>query len=98
MLTMRVLRYRPMQFRPRIVTSLRPHGKWGDLLVCLIPIFWCFNILVNSSFYMKVAEWQNDATVFTLRVRGRQWYWVYKFDIKSISDIFTAPKGVGRSR
>lgn len=34
-----------------------------------------------------MLEWQSEASGLTLRVRGKQWYWVYKIDLK---DFFTA--------
>lgn len=34
-----------------------------------------------------MLEWQSEASGITLRVRGKQWYWVYKLDLK---DFFTA--------
>nr|YP_010632217.1 cytochrome c oxidase subunit 2 [Cryptocaryon irritans]WBP62333.1 cytochrome c oxidase subunit 2 [Cryptocaryon irritans] len=94
----KTIRFRVLKFRPRIATSFRSRGKWGDLLVCLIPISWCINILINSNFLLKLIEWQNESSLFTLRIRGRQWYWVYKFDLKNITDIISAPKNIGRNR
>ena len=72
MIIVRVVRFRTLKFQPRIVTSFRPHGKWGDLLVCLIPTMWCINILINSSFLLKLIEWQNESSLFTVRIRGKQ--------------------------
>ena len=77
---------------------MRPHGKWGDLLACLIPISWCINILINSNFLLKLIEWQNESSLFTLRIRGKQWYWVYKLDFKNFTNIITAPKNVGHNK
>lgn len=62
---------------PKIATSFRSHGKWGDLLVCAVPLSWCFNILINSNFLLRLVEWQHASTYFSLRVRGKQWYWLY---------------------
>lgn len=84
--------------RPKIVTSFRPHGKWGDFLAATIPAIWCLNILSNSNFILRLLEWQNEASLFTVRVRARQWYWVYKFELKNFTDILTAPKNVGYNR
>ena len=98
MLIIRVVRFRTLKFQPRMVTSFRPHGKWGDLLVCLIPTAWCINILINSSFLLKLIEWQNESSLFTVRIRGRQWYWIYKFDLKDVTDIISAPKNVGNNK
>ena len=80
------------------MSSLRPHGKWGDLLICLIPISWCINILINSNFLLKMIEWQSENSLFTIRIRGRQWYWVYKFDLKDFTDILSINKNVGHNK
>jgi len=93
----RILRYRTLKFRPKIASTFRPHGKWGDLIICVIPLSWCLNILINSSFLMKLIEWQNESSLFTVRIRGKQWYWVYRFDLKNFTDILSAPKNVGRN-
>jgi len=95
--TARILRYRTLKFRPKIVSSFRPHGKWGDLIICVIPVSWCMNILINSSFLMKLIEWQNESSLFTIRIRGKQWYWVYRFDLKNFTDILSTPKNLGRN-
>ena len=98
LLVARVFRYRTLKFNPRIATTLRPHGKWGDLLSCLIPVSWCMNILINSNFILKLIEWQSESSLFTLRVRAKQWYWVYKLDLRNIADIFSAPRNLGRNK
>ena len=79
-------------------TSIRGHGKWGDFLVALIPLSWCGNILVNSNFILRMIEWQNEGSLFTLRVQGKQWYWVYKFDASAAQNILAAPKNIGHDR
>jgi len=61
-------------------TSLRSHGKWGDFLVALIPLSWCGNILVNSNFILRMIEWQNESSLFTIKIQGKQWYWTYKYN------------------
>ena len=94
---MRVVRFRTLKFRPRIATTMRPHGKWGDLLICIIPVSWCANIISNSNFILRMIEWQAEAGLFTIRIRGKQWYWVYKFELKSFTDILSAPKNIGRN-
>lgn len=94
----RIVRYRSLKMRPKIVTSFRPHGKWGDFLAATIPAIWCLNILTNSNFILRLIEWQNEASLFTVRVRAKQWYWVYKFELKNFTDILTAPKNVGYNR
>ena len=98
LLFMRIFRYRAIKFRPRIVTSFRPHGKWGDLIVCLLPVSWCLNIITNSNFILRMIEWQAESSLFTLRVRGKQWYWVYKYELKIVTDILTAPKNIGSNK
>ncbi len=62
-----------------INTSMRSHGKWGDFLVALIPLSWCGNILINSNFILRMLEWQNESSLFTIRIQAKQWYWVYKY-------------------
>lgn len=98
LLVARVFRYRTLKFNPRISSTLRPHGKWGDLLTCIIPVTWCINILINSNFILKLIEWQSESSLFTLRVRAKQWYWVYKLDLRNIADIFSAPRNIGRNK
>jgi hypothetical protein len=46
---------------------------------------------------MKLIEWQNESSLFTVRIRGKQWYWVYRFDLKNFTDILSAPKNLGRN-
>lgn len=77
---------------------MRPHGKWGDLLACLIPLSWCINILINSSFLLKLIEWQNESSLFTVKIRGKQWYWLYRIDFKNFTRIMTAPKNIGHNK
>nr|YP_010147329.1 cytochrome c oxidase subunit 2 [Thuricola similis]QQP22140.1 cytochrome c oxidase subunit 2 [Thuricola similis] len=89
---------RTLTFNPVLNTSLRSHGKWGDFLVALIPLSWCGNILVNSNFILRIIEWQNESSLFTLRIQGKQWYWVYKYDGNAAVMIDSAPKNVGHDR
>lgn len=84
-----------LKMKPKIYTSYRSHGKWGDFLAGVIPTIWCFNILVNSTFILKLMEWQNESSIFTVRIRARQWYWVYKFELKNVIDLLTVPKKLG---
>ena len=98
LLVARVFRYRTLKFNPRIASTLRPHGKWGDLLTCIIPVTWCLNILLNSNFILKLIEWQSESSLFTLRVRAKQWYWIYKLDLRNIADIFSTPRNIGRNK
>lgn len=89
---------RTFTFNPTLNTSIRGHGKWGDFLVALIPLSWCGNILVNSNFILRMIEWQNESSLFTIRVQGKQWYWVYKFDANAAQNINSAPKNIGHNR
>jgi len=89
---------RVLKMRPKINTSYRSHGKWGDFLACIVPIIWCLNILTNSSFILRLMEWQNESSLFTIRIRGRQWYWVYKFELRHVIDIMSAPKNIGTNQ
>lgn len=89
---------RSLTFNPVLNTSLRSHGKWGDFLVALIPLSWCGNILVNSNFILRIIEWQNESSLFTLRIQGKQWYWVYKYDGNAAIMIDSAPKNIGHDR
>lgn len=98
LLFMRIFRFRVLKFKPRIATTYRPHGKWGDLIVCLLPVSWCVNIITNSNFILRMIEWQAESSLFTLRVRGKQWYWVYKYELKIVTDILTAPKNIGNNK
>ena len=83
---------------PKMNTSLRGRGKWGDLLVAVLPLSWCANILLNSNFILRMFEWQNESSLFTVRIHGKQWYWIYKFDLVDAVDILTAPKNMGNNR
>ena len=82
----------------KINTSLRGRGKWGDFLVAILPLSWCANILLNSNFILRMFEWQNESSLFTVRVHGKQWYWIYKFDLIDAIDILTVPKNIGNNR
>jgi len=86
-LLLKVFNNRLLKFFPKIVTSYRSHGKWGDVIVCLLPVSWCLNILSNSTTLLKLIEWQSESSIFTLRIRGKQWYWLYKIDINCINKL-----------
>lgn len=98
LITNRVIKTRFLKFNPKIHTSYRSHGKWGDFLACIVPAIWCFNILTNSSFILRLIEWQNESSLFSVRVRARQWYWIYKFELRSLVDIVSVPKNIGTNR
>lgn len=89
---MRFFYFRSLKFNPKIVTSYRSHGKWGDLIICALPVSWCINILSNSTTLLKLVEWQMESNFMTLRVRAKQWYWVYKYDTKSLVDNYVNNK------
>jgi heme/copper-type cytochrome/quinol oxidase subunit 2 len=88
---------RNLKVSPKIFTSFRSHGKWGDFLVCFVPLSWCLNILTNSNFILRLVEWQSESSVFSLRVRGKQWYWVYKIDILNLYNLKNVSKNIGWS-
>mgnify|MGYP006336303941 FL=1 len=27
-----------------------------------------------------MLEWQNESSLFTIRIQGKQWYWAYKYN------------------
>lgn len=83
---------------PKFNTSLRGRGKWGDFLIAILPLSWCANILLNSNFILRMFEWQNESSLFTIRIHGKQWYWIYKFDLVDIVNILTVPKNMGNNR
>lgn len=85
-----------LYINPNIYTPLKSNGRWGDLFASLFPIFWCTNILINSNFILKLIESHTESSVFTLRVRGKQWYWVYKTSVNLYSDLIKRPVVIGR--
>jgi heme/copper-type cytochrome/quinol oxidase subunit 2 len=97
-LILRTVKNRTTKMNPKMNTSLRGRGKWGDFLIAILPLSWCANILLNSNFILRMFEWQNESSLFTVRIHGKQWYWVYKFDLIDAIDILTVPKNVGRNR
>lgn len=98
LIILRIVRFRTIKFRPRLATTFRPHGKWGDLIICLIPVSWCANIITNSTLILRMIEWQAETGLLTIRIRGKQWYWIYKFELKTFTDILTIPKNVGNNK
>ena len=89
---------RTFNFNVTMNTSVRGRGKWGDFLVALIPVSWCCNILINSNFILRMIEWQNESSLFTIRIQGKQWYWVYKYDPNTAQAVMSTPKNVGHNR
>lgn len=94
----RMITRRTFNFNVVMNTSVRGRGKWGDFLVALIPISWCCNILINSNFILRMIEWQNESSLFTIRIQGKQWYWVYKYDPNTAQAIMNTPKNIGHNR
>jgi heme/copper-type cytochrome/quinol oxidase subunit 2 len=95
---LRVITKRTFNFNVIMNTSVRGRGKWGDFLVALIPISWCCNILINSNFILRMIEWQNESSLFTIRIQGKQWYWVYKYDPNTAQAVTNTPKNIGHNR
>ena len=95
---MRISKDRILKFNPRMNTSFKSRGKWGDFIAAIVPLSWCINILINSNALLRMIEWQNESSLFTIRIRGKQWYWIYKLDLKNFTDILSAPKNVGRNK
>lgn len=95
---LRVMTKRTFNFNVIMNTSIRGRGKWGDFLVALIPISWCCNILINSNFILRMIEWQNESSLFTIRIQGKQWYWVYKYDPNTAQAVMSTPKNIGHNR
>ena len=79
----------------KINSSIRSHSKFGDFIACTIPIFWVINIIFNSNSLLKMLEWQNDTTYLNVRIRAKQWYWLYYYDLKNLVDFSTFPKKFG---
>lgn len=95
---LRMINKRTFNFNIVMNTSVRGRGKWGDFLVALIPVSWCCNILINSNFILRMIEWQNESSLFTIRIQGKQWYWVYKYDPNTAQAVMSTPKNVGHNR
>lgn len=86
-----------LKIKPKINTSIKSNGRWGDAVASLFPIFWCSNILVNSNLILKIIENHSESGLFTLRVRGKQWYWVYKFSVNLRNDLMNNGIIIGRN-
>ena len=44
---------------------------------------------------MRMIEWQTESSLFTVRIRGRQWYWVYKIELKDLIRATATAKNIG---
>lgn len=95
---LRTMTKRTFNFNIAMNTSVRGRGKWGDFLVALVPLSWCCNILINSNFILRMIEWQNESSLFTIRIQGKQWYWVYKYDPNTAQAVMSTPKNIGHNR
>lgn len=95
---LRVVKHRVFKMNITINTSFRSRGKWGDYLVTLIPLSWCLNILLNSNFILRMIEWQSESGAILIRIHGKQWYWVYKYDTTSIFTALELQKNIGNNR
>ena len=76
---------------------MRSHGKWGDFLIASIPLSWCGNILINSNFILRMLEWQNESSLFIIRIQGKQWYWSYKYNSSINSKLNNIYLNVGNN-
>lgn len=45
-----------------------------------------------------MIEWQNESSLFTIRIQGKQWYWVYKYDPNTGQAVMNTPKNIGHNR
>lgn len=85
-----------LRIEPKVHTSMKSNGRWGDLVASLFPVFWCSNILVNSNFILRIIENHSESGVFVVRIRGKQWYWVYKFSVNLKNDLNDMSIIIGR--
>ena len=85
-----------LRIEPKVHTSIKSNGRWGDLVASLFPVFWCSNILVNSNFILRIIENHSESGVFVVRIRGKQWYWVYKFSVNLKNDLNDMSIIIGR--
>lgn len=80
-----------------VLGSVKANGRWGDLIAGMLPVYWCINILLNSNMILKVLEWQTETSFCTIRVRGKQWYWVYKISLKNKNNLSDCGFLIGRN-
>lgn len=85
-----------LKLKPKVFTSIKSNGRWGDAIASLFPIFWCSNILVNSNLILKLIENHTESGLFLLRVRGKQWYWVYKLSLNLKHELNNSSIIIGR--
>jgi len=53
------------------------------MIIAVLPVFWCLNILSHSTLLLRMSEFQTETNIITVRVRGRQWYWIYKLELSN---------------
>lgn len=85
-----------LKINPKTHTSIKSNGRWGDLVASLFPVFWCSNILVNSNYILKLTEKHTESALFVVRIRGKQWYWVYKFSVNIKQHVNNSMLIIGR--
>lgn len=45
-----------------------------------------------------MIEWQSEAGSLIIRIHGKQWYWVYKYDLMNVLSILNTPKNIGHDK
>lgn len=45
-----------------------------------------------------MIEWQSESGAILIRIHGKQWYWVYKYDASSVFTALELQKNVGNDR
>lgn len=94
----RLIVFRRQKASPKLNTSLKSHGKWGDMIIGILPISWCINILMSSNTLMRRIDFQADTNVLFFRIKGRQWSWLYKMDIYNFHKDFAIYSKIGRNK
>ena len=78
-----------------LTTSRFCKGFWGDIILSIIPITWCLLILSHSAVLLAKIDYFSSVTCLNIRIRGKQWYWVYRFDKQSINNLNNCVKVIG---
>lgn len=42
-----------------------------------------------------MIEWQSESGALIVRIHGKQWYWVYKYDLSNVLSVLNTPKNIG---